>query len=161
MIDIWRVSDDTHGTSSTYWMVGHTYPPGSHPFADCLGYLLSWHVNHPGHDPIFVTVDIKSEAGSVKCFPAELDTYIGEWFDRNLIVKPSDLSSDLKNLVAASLKSKWPSVGQMAGKFIFHLTGTTGMTMATGSSPLYRTFTSADILPVDTSSTMRLFVVML
>jgi hypothetical protein len=25
-IDIWCVSDDTHCTSSTYWMVGHTYP---------------------------------------------------------------------------------------------------------------------------------------
>jgi hypothetical protein len=122
-MDIWRVSDDTHGTSSTYWMVGHTYPPGSHPFADYLGYLLSWHVNHPGHDPIFVTVDLKSEEGSVEAFPAELDTYIGEWFDRNLIFKPSDLSSDLQNLVAASLKSQWPTVGQMAGKFIFHLTG--------------------------------------
>jgi hypothetical protein len=77
----------------------------------------------PGHDPIFVTVDIKSEAGSVEAFPAELDTYLSEWFNRNLIFKPSDLSSDLKHLVAASLKSKWPTVGQLAGKFIFHLTG--------------------------------------
>jgi hypothetical protein len=54
-IDIWRVGDDTHGHSFTYFMIGHTYPPGSHPFADYLGYLLSWYINHPNHNPIFIS----------------------------------------------------------------------------------------------------------
>jgi hypothetical protein len=120
--DIWRRSDASVGTSIGYFLVGHTRP-GAHSLADYLGYLLSYHVNNPLHDPILVHIDIKSTQGSHEIFPEEIDRYISSWFDRTLIFKPSDLTSDLQNLLTASVENKWPTIGELTGKFVFCLTG--------------------------------------
>jgi hypothetical protein len=120
--DIWRRSDASLGTSVGYFLVGHVQP-GAHSLADYLGYLLSFHVNNPRHDPILVHIDIKSTQGSYQGFPDEIDRYISSWFDRNLIFKPSDLTADMQNLVAASVENKWPTIGELRDKFLFCLTG--------------------------------------
>jgi hypothetical protein len=120
--DIWRKSDTSGGTSVGYFLVGHT-SPGSHSLADYLGYLLSYHVNNPQHDPILVHIDIKSTRGSYEAFPQEIDTYVTSWFDRKLIFKPSDLTTDLRNLLTASVDNQWPTIGALSDKFLFCLTG--------------------------------------
>jgi len=118
--DIWRHSDSTKGTSVGYFMIGHE-SSGPHAFADYLGYLLSWHEKDLNHDPILVMIDIKSTAGDYTVFPSEIDAYLGEWFNKDLIFKPSDLSRTLGEIVHQELN--WPTIEDLSGKFMFFFTG--------------------------------------
>lgn len=123
-IDITRHSDKSGGTSLRFFRVTHTQGGTGDSLADYLGYLLSWHLADPGHDPVFVDLDIKSELGDEKTFPGEIDAYLGEWFSTSLLYTPGDLlgKSDLE-LVAYVQKNGWPSLSDLAGKFIFCLSG--------------------------------------
>jgi hypothetical protein len=121
--DIHLIDDGSQGTSVDYFMIGHD-SPGPHPFADYLGYLLSWHANHSGHDPVFLVIDNKNTGNGYFAFPLVLDRYLKEWFDTTLLFKPSDFTHDLVNLRGVSLRGGWPTIGQLAGKFIFCLSGT-------------------------------------
>ena len=122
-LDIWRHSDNTQGTSSGYFTVAHTIP-GKRPLADYLSDLLSFHADQETHDPIWVTLDIKSEKGDVQPFPGEIDAYLSEWFDANLIFRPSKLRQNSQlSLLDNVRKTGWPKISELKGKFIFCLSG--------------------------------------
>ena len=59
----------------THQQGGSGVPLAYHP-----GQLLSYHLNHPQHDPAFVTLCPKGEAGPIKPFPTEMDNYLRTWF---------------------------------------------------------------------------------
>jgi hypothetical protein len=120
--DIWRHSDETGGRSVGYFTVAHDSGDGP-PFASYLGNLLSWHLADPLHDVVFVTVDIKSSAGSKEVFPDEIDEYLREWFSAGLMFSPRDLSPASDDLVAHVRANGWPEVESMRGKFVFCLSG--------------------------------------
>jgi hypothetical protein len=124
-LDIWRHSDASKGTSLGYFTVAHS-TPGRVPLANHLGQLLSYHANLPDHDPVLVTLDIKSSAGSAAAFAAEIDRYLGEWFDRTLVYKPADLRarSRLPHLIDIVRRVGWPTIDALKGRFIFVLSGT-------------------------------------
>ena len=124
-LDIWRHSDASHGTSVGYFTVAHS-SPGNVPLANHLGHLLSYHANEPGHDPVLVTLDIKSSGGSAAPFPAEIDAYLGEWFDRTLVFRPADLRrrSRRGTLLDVVRASGWPTIAMLRGRFVFVLSGT-------------------------------------
>ena len=123
-IDITRHSDSSGGTSLGFFQVSHDQGGSGPPLANYLGYLLSWHLADTGHDPIFVDLDIKSEAGDETSFPDEIDTYLREWFSAPLLYTPGNLvgKSGLE-LVAYVQESGWPTLAALAGKFIFCLSG--------------------------------------
>ena len=123
-IDITRHSDSSGGTSLGFFQVSHDQGGSGPPLANYLGYLLSWHLADGGHDPIFVDLDIKSEAGDATTFPDEIDNYLREWFSAPLLLTPGDLvgTSGLE-LVAYVRKNGWPALADLAGKFIFCLSG--------------------------------------
>lgn len=123
-IDITRHSDSSGGTSLGFFQVSHDQGGSGPPLANYLGYLLSWHLADGGHDPIFVDLDIKSEAGDATTFPDEIDNYLREWFSAPLLFTPGDLvgTSGLE-LVAYVRKNGWPALADLAGKFIFCLSG--------------------------------------
>lgn len=122
--DINRHSDSSGGTSLRFFQVSHDQGGTGTPLGAYLGYLLSWHLAHPSHDPIFVDLDIKSKMGSEMSFPGEIDTYLEEWFSRPLIFTPGDIfgDSDL-DLVAYVQKHGWPTLADLRGKFVFCLSG--------------------------------------
>jgi len=123
-LDITRHSDSSGGTSLGFFQVSHDQGGSGPPLATCLGYLLSWHLADTGHDPVFVDLDIKSEDGDETTFPDEIDTYLREWFSAPLIFTPGSLvgKSGL-DLVACVQKGGWPTLEDLAGKFIFCLSG--------------------------------------
>jgi len=124
-LDIWRHSDASGGTSLGYFTVAHS-SPGDVPLANYLGHLLSFHANWLNHDPVLVTLDIKCSHGSAAVFPAEIDRYLGEWFDRSLVYKPADLRAraPLPSLADVVGRAGWPRVKELCGRFIFCLSGT-------------------------------------
>jgi hypothetical protein len=126
-LDIWRHSDASPGTSLGYFTVAHS-TPGNVPLANHLGHLLSYHANRLDHDPVLVTLDIKSSQGSASAFAAEIDHYIGEWFDRSLVYKPADLRArtPLPRLIDVVRRAGWPRIDELQGKFVFCLSGTEG-----------------------------------
>lgn len=124
-IDITRHSDATAGRSVMYFQVSHDQGGTGIPLAAYLGYLLSFHIAAPLHDPIFVTLDIKSQAGSVAVFPGEIDTYIREWFDPSVLFTPDQFLRRARgDLGMAVTELGWPTVGQLRGQFLFCLSGT-------------------------------------
>lgn len=124
-LDIWRHSDASHGTNLGYFTVAHS-SPGDVPLANYLGHLLSFHANEPDHDPVLVTLDIKSSQGSAAAFPGEIDAYLGEWFDRTLVYRPADLRGRSRRgtLIDVVRASGWPTIDALRGRFVFVLSGT-------------------------------------
>ena len=124
-IDINRHSDASGGTSARYFQVSHNRGGYGTPLAAYLGYMLSWHLADPGHDPVFVDLDIKSESGDASLFPGEIDTYLIEWFDAALIYTPGKLllKEPTLDLVAIVQKYGWPTLADLKGKFLFCLSG--------------------------------------
>ena len=125
-LDVTRHSDSSAGTHLSYFQISHDKGGSGPPLGAYLGYLLSFHANHPNHDPVFLTVDVKSESGSRAKFPKEIDSYLREWFDASLIWTPADMlarSRASRDLCAAVARAGWPSVGELRGKFLFCLSG--------------------------------------
>lgn len=129
-LDIWRESSDFvpyESINSDYFKVAHVTPVfGAPKLSDYLAELKEWHNDNPGHDPIFVVLDIKSSHGGFSDFNVALDTYLGEYFGRDLIFKPNELFySEDKDLCENVIANGWPSVEDesMRGKFIFCLSG--------------------------------------
>jgi len=119
--DIWRHS----GAKEKLFTVHHSNPFGGYPLAYYFGLLLSFHLNEPGHDPILITIDIKSSSGSFQTFPGEIDGYIRRFFNKDLVFTPGQL---FKNpgitLCDNVIRFGWPDIKTMKGKFIFCLSGT-------------------------------------
>ena len=55
---------------------------GAYPLAHYLGLLLSFHLNNPNHDPILITIDIKS-SGNKLPFPHEIDGYLTRFYNKS------------------------------------------------------------------------------
>ena len=119
--DIWRHSNQTE----RFFTVSHSNPSGGYPLAYYLGLLLSFNVNQPQHDPIFVTIDIKSSNGSIQNLPQEIDSYFRRYFSEALIFKPRQLLFNRRlSLCENVIQNGWPDTSAMKGKFIFCLSGT-------------------------------------
>jgi hypothetical protein len=123
-LDINRHSDSTGGTGLHFFQVSHIQGNTGTPLGAYLGYLLSWHLFDTGHGPVFVDLDIKSKSGDETTFPVEIDNYLREWFSVPLMVTPGNLvgQSGLE-LVAYVQRHGWPRLSDLAGKFIFCLSG--------------------------------------
>lgn len=119
--DIWRHSNETE----RFFTVSHSNPSGGYPLAYYLGLLLSFNISQPQHDPIFVTIDIKSSNGSIQNLPQEIDSYFRRFFSEALIFKPSQLFFNRRlSLCENVIQNGWPDTSAMKGKFIFCLSGT-------------------------------------
>lgn len=120
--DIWRHS----GEKERFFTVSHTQILSEGPpLSSYLGQLLSWHLNNPRHDVIFVTLDIKSSQGDLHTFPNEIDNYLKQFFNVNFIFRPSTLFFDGRlSLLQNVITFGWPQLVNMKDKFIFCLSGT-------------------------------------
>jgi hypothetical protein len=121
-LDFWRHTDGTLGKSLEYFQVAHTKNTGP-PLASFLGYLLSYHLANPDHDPLFVTLCIKSTDGDYHVFPLEIENYLKEWFCLDWVYKPKELLHHRKDLVTSAREHGWPKVRHLRGKFVLCLSG--------------------------------------
>ena len=106
-LDITRHSDDSGGASETYFQVSHDQGGEGRTLASYLDDLESFHAADQAHDPIFVTLDIKSEEGSKEKFPGEIDTYLRTWFVESWICAPGDVMTGGKDLAASVMEEAW------------------------------------------------------
>jgi len=97
---------------------------------DCLKDLKKWSDDHPGHTPVFITLEPKD--GTANRFGTEPEHYTPELFDdldrelvqylgRNKIITPDDVRGSYSTLNEAVLHHNWPTINAARGKFLFVL----------------------------------------
>ncbi len=132
-LDVCRYSSTYEGNNipESFFIVQHerTDKPEGSSLAYYLELLNGWHNTNPNHDPILITIDIKSQSGDYTVFPNEFNTYLECYFNASLIYTPYNLVADTKangfsGLQNALNTTPWPTIQQLSGKFIFCLSGT-------------------------------------
>jgi len=100
-------------------------------FAKCLQELKSWSNAHPGHNPVFITMNAKDETINKPGFTVP-EKFTGEVFDqldnviittlgKDHLITPDDVRGKNTTLESAVLKGQWPFLKKAKGKFIFIL----------------------------------------
>lgn len=98
--------------------------------SQCLAILKDWSDAHPGHHPVFITMNAKENGGRglptvPDLFTSEdfrvLDRQILEELGREKLLVPADVKGDYPTLEEAILKKGWPELERTRGRFIFIL----------------------------------------
>jgi hypothetical protein len=99
-------------------------------FEDYLQELKAWSDKHPGHIPVFITLEAKDgetnrfgttpEAFTPKLFD-ELDEVIRSNLGSSKLITPDLVRGKYKTLEAAVLNGNWPQLKNAKGKFFFML----------------------------------------
>lgn len=122
-LDLVRHSDASGGANGGYFRVNHVAGQTGPHLKTYLDQLRALHQQAPDHDPVFVTLDIKSAAGAFTVFPDEIDTYLRTHFDPALLYTPSHFLRSPGDLVQNAVAHGWPALSVLRGKFIFCLSG--------------------------------------
>jgi|GEM_PF-3122145 len=114
--DTWAFAVDH---SSTYnWKVATLY--------DDLMILHNWHLANPGHDVVTVDMDLKNAPGDDATFTQKIEGIFAATLGMGNIYSPGMLQGTSPNLLAGARANGWPTLGQLAGKFILVFTGADG-----------------------------------
>ena len=94
----------------------------------CLDVVKAWSDSHPGHLPILVLVEAKSEQGlfvePIPFGPAEfddLDAEIRLVFPDDQLITPDDVRRGAETLESAVLSRGWPTLAEARGRILFAL----------------------------------------
>ena len=110
-------------------------------FNQFLVALKSWSDQHPGHLPLFINIETKSDApgdepllaqlgfqpaplwdaASADALDAEVQSVFGDQLDK--IITPDKLRADLPRLEDVVLQNKWPKLGACRDKIFFIMQG--------------------------------------
>lgn len=100
-------------------------------FESCLEDLKKWSDEHPGHQPIFITMNAKDQAVKDSNFSIpepftssvfdELDRVILAGLGGDKLITPDMVRGKHKSLETAVLDGNWPKLAEAKGKFIFIL----------------------------------------
>lgn len=98
-------------------------------FVDCLKELKQWSVMHPGHLPVVITINTKdsNRKGLHEMLPFtkaamdSIDLEIRSVLDPEQLITPDLIRGDYATLNKAVLKSGWPLVSEVKGRFFFVL----------------------------------------
>ncbi|WP_310391935.1 phosphatidylinositol-specific phospholipase C1-like protein [Hymenobacter sp.] len=100
-------------------------------FKLCLAELKRWSLAHPGHNPVFITMNAKDEQIKRPGFTVpepftaavfdQLDKEITDNLGANLVITPDRVRGKYATLEAAVLKKNWPTLKEAQGKFVFIL----------------------------------------
>lgn len=119
----WRASHELPVVTSSNNCMGRGLRSGSsnQVFDRCLDNLRWWHDENPGHRPIVVKVEMKNgfnvQAGaSAAAFDALIKAKLGD-----AVFTPGQLLGDHRTLDEAAKADRWPTRGELAGKFIFEI----------------------------------------
>lgn len=118
------------------WSVGHAdawQPAIEHQLGVYLRAIWAWSLKHEPHDPIVVYLEPKSELKPG--FEQAFDRYLLDNFDPARIFRPSDLRGDAGSLQQAASEGRWPTITQLAGRFLFVVSGDGPAARAVASRP--------------------------
>ena len=100
-------------------------------FKSCLQDLKKWSDTHPGHNPVFITMNAKDQAIDKPGFTvpekftqevfAQLDKVIRDELGKNKLIVPDQVRGKYNTLESAVLQGNWPKLKETKGKFIFVL----------------------------------------
>lgn len=96
----------------------------------CLFEIRRWSGRHPGHIPIFVFLEPKTEPvetgwpGAILPRHDELEGAILSVFRRSKIITPDDVRGDSTSLKQAVTEAGWPRLDEVRGKVLFVLWNT-------------------------------------
>ncbi len=98
---------------------------------DCLGIVRRWSLAHPGHAPIMLMFNAKTDSaampGGVDALPFDaaafdaLDAEIRAVFPPQALITPDNVQGTYPTLREAVLHGAWPALGQARGKVLFAL----------------------------------------
>ena len=99
-------------------------------FKGCLEHLKQWSDAHPGHVPVFITLEPKEggaspfgtvpEAFTSQIFD-EMDAVIKAGLGENKLITPDMVRGNYATLEEAVLKGNWPALKEAKGRFMFIL----------------------------------------
>ncbi|WP_448662592.1 Ca2+-dependent phosphoinositide-specific phospholipase C [Sphingomonas sp. CJ20] len=112
-------------------------------FTDCLRELRGWSDGHPGHVPLFILIEAKSQAlplfkDSKPALPFTADRFdaidreILSVFPRERLVTPDDVRGRYPTLNAAVRAGNWPTLAKARGKILFLMITANGPAGAAG-----------------------------
>lgn len=100
-------------------------------FKICLGQLKAWSDAHPGHNPVFITMNAKDDAINRPGFVVpekfnpviydRLDKEVLAYLGKDKLITPDDIRGSYATLEEAVLHKNWPTVKSAKNKFIFIL----------------------------------------
>ena len=100
-------------------------------FKSCLQDLEKWSDAHPGHNPIFITMNAKDQAIDKPGFTipekftpevfAQLDKVIQEELGKDKLITPDQVRGKYNTLESAVQQGNWPKLKEAKGKFLFVL----------------------------------------
>jgi hypothetical protein len=118
---------DIHDAPNLWeWSVSHTGPYNPDVNQQLFAYLrllVSWSDGHRGHDPVFVTIDVKPMVKSPTRFAREFDRLLDRELGAKRLFTPAELQRDAATLVEGANRYGWPTVDELRGRFIVCLSG--------------------------------------
>ncbi len=134
------------------------YVSNCQPFVRCLAEVRDWSRAHPGHEPLFILVETKTQPpipGVPMVAPEPfteavldaLDAEILSVFPRGELIVPDDVRRSSPTLRDAVQHGGWPALSAARGKVVFLLDQTNVTATYTASHPSLRgriLFTNAD-----------------
>ncbi|MFP9113172.1 phosphatidylinositol-specific phospholipase C1-like protein [Flavobacterium sp. RHBU_3] len=98
-------------------------------FDELLIALKKWSDAHPGHEPIFITLEPKDEdsklGGTAEKYSPQVYDAVDATIIKNLgkdkLITPDMVRGNYKTLEEAVLKGNWPTLKQARGRFMFIL----------------------------------------
>jgi len=107
-------------------------------FKNCLNEVNEWSASHPGHLPIFITINTKDSGldrpGATQVLPFtapvldSLDAEILSVFPADKLITPSLVKGTSANLREAILTHGWPTIASVKGRIMFILDSPEGIT---------------------------------
>lgn len=98
---------------------------------NCLQDLKKWSDQHPGHQPVFITMNAKDQAIEKEGFTVpekftaavldQLDRVILDELGKDKLITPDQVRGKYSTLEKAVLQQNWPTLHEAKGKFIFVL----------------------------------------
>ena len=99
-------------------------------FKNCLTKMKAWSDEHPGHLPLYIMLEVKSDTIPILPNPTKITPLTEALFDdldqeilsvlgRDKLITPDDVIGKYKTLNEAALHKNWPTVRESRGKFIF------------------------------------------
>jgi len=111
----WVVYHDERGSyTSCYYL------------AACLQSVRDWSEAHPGHQAVYIWIDLKDRAWAPGGME-ELDKVVTGHLGARRLFTPDDLRRDHTDLQTALAKSGWPDLRALRNRFVVVLTGNGAM----------------------------------
>lgn len=91
--------------------------------SDCLQVVRTWSDAHPGHQPLFIQLEIKQlfDAATASDQLAALDAELSAVFPREALLTPADLQGSHASVREGLDTDGWPTLGATRGRVLFFL----------------------------------------